>query len=144
MTFPAFTNFPAGINEPVTENVYNIQASTVGLTLGTADVQNTVVPNVAPADFVCLALTGTLGAGANAQLPLVATMVSAFGGVGYSYILQINNQSGANFAWTVTTNTGWTLNGTMSIAQNTFRDFIVTVNSNGTATLQSIGSGSTL
>lgn len=141
MTFPAFTNFPAGINEPVTENVYNVQASTVGLTLGTADVQNTTTPNVAPADFVCLAMTGTLAAGANAQLPLAASMLSAFGGVAYSYVFQVNNLSSANFAWTLTTNTGWTLSGTMSVAQNTVRDFIVTVRADGTATIQSIGTG---
>jgi len=51
------------------------------------------------------------------------------------------NHSSANFAWTVTTNTGWTLNGTMTVNQSTFRDFIMTITALGatpTATLQNI------
>lgn len=104
---------------------------------------------IASASDNFLALTGTLAAGANIQLPTVATAAAAVPGgetVGGSIILRIINRSSANFAWTVTTNTGWTLTGTMTIAQNTWRDFIATVTgvTNGaasTATLQAVGTG---
>lgn len=90
-----------------------------------------------------LNLTGTLGAGAAITLPTVAALVAAISGprVGQSWFLRIMNQSSANFAWTVTTNTGWTLAGTMTIAQNTYRDFVVTLTSLTAATLQSLGTG---
>jgi hypothetical protein len=42
---------------------------------------------------------------------------------------------------TVTTNTGWTLTGTMTIATNTFRDFVVNLTSLSAATLTSVGTG---
>jgi hypothetical protein len=41
----------------------------------------------------------------------------------------------------VTTNTGWTLSGTMTIAANTWREFVVTLNTLTTATLQSVATG---
>lgn len=75
-----------------------------------------------------------------AALPVVAQVV------GMSGILRIINSSSAQFAWTVTTATGWTLNGTMSIAQNTWRDFvwIVTgVGASAAVTLQQVGTGTT-
>jgi len=94
---------------------------------------------------VDLALTGTLGAGAAITLPTVANLLAALPGayVGQTYRLRIINESSANFAWTVTTNTGWTLNGTMTIAQNTWREFIVAITSvaSATASLTSVAVG---
>lgn len=92
---------------------------------------------------VDLALTGTLGAGKAITLPTVAALVAALPGaqVGLSYRLRICNQSSANFAWTVTTNTGWTLTGTMTVAQNTWREFVVTLTSLTAASLQSVAVG---
>jgi hypothetical protein len=94
-----------------------------------------------------LFLSGTLGAGQALTLPTVANLLAALPAnvqanpVGTSFTLRvIQAQSGA-FAWTVTTNTGWTLNGTMTVNQNTFRDFIVTITGAATATLQSVGTG---
>ncbi|KVT62181.1 hypothetical protein WK54_07680 [Burkholderia ubonensis] len=61
--------------------------------------------------------------------------------VGLTWQLRVINSSGGAFAWTVTTNTGWTLGGSMGVNQNTFRDFVVTITSATTATIQSVGTG---
>ncbi|HUE00215.1 MAG TPA: hypothetical protein VMR62_11635 [Bryobacteraceae bacterium] len=94
---------------------------------------------------VDLLLSGTLGAGANIQLPTVAALLAALPDafVGQTFQLRIVNASSANFAWTVTTNTGWTLAGTMSIAQNTWREFVLSITSvtAATATLTSVAVG---
>lgn len=115
---------------------FNTNTATSGATLSAANVTGGTAT-------VDLAMTGTLGAGANAQMPTVANLVAAIPcfTVGQSYRLRIINRSSANFAWTVTTNTGWTLTGTMTIAQNTWRDFVVTVTSASAATLQAVGIG---
>src|ERR1044072_5088262 len=115
---------------------FNSNTATSGATLTAANVTGGEAT-------VDLALTGTLGAGANAQLPTVANLLQSMyaPAVGSTYRLRILNRSSANFAWTVTTNTGWTLAGTMSIAQNTWRDFVVTVMSLTAATLQAVGVG---
>ena len=117
---------------------YNTNAATTSATLTAANISGGYAE-------VDLALTGTLGAGANATLPTVAALVAQLVNVvpGQTYKLRIVNGSSANFAWTVVTNTGWgTLNGTMTIAQNTWRDFIVKFTSLTAATLQSVGTGS--
>lgn len=92
---------------------------------------------------VDLALTGALAAGRACTLPLVADLALTLDGliVGTSYRLRICNQSSGNFAWTVTTNTGWTVTGTMTIAQNTWREFVVTFTSLTAATLQNVAVG---
>ena len=115
---------------------FNTNTATAGTTLTAANISG-------GAASVDLALTGTLAAGANAQLPTVASLVTALHAptVGTSYRLRVINESGGAFSWTVTTNTGWTLTGTMTIAQNTWREFVVTLNSLTTATLQSVATG---
>lgn len=115
---------------------FNTNTATSGTTLTAANVTGGV-------SSVDLALTGTLGAGANAQLPTVAAMVAALHcpTVGTSYRFRIINESSANYTWTVTTNTGWTLTGTMTVAQNTWREFVVTLTSLTAATLQSVATG---
>lgn len=122
---------------------YSVNAATANAVLTAAEVLGPA--GTAPAPFKALRMTGTLAAGRNAQLPTVASLIAAFGlsgGGSFGGVLRVINASSANFAWTVTTNTGWTLGGTMTVAQNTFRDFLVTVDANaGTATLQSIGTG---
>lgn len=102
---------------------------------------------VAGAQDNVLLLTGTLGAGAALTLPTAANLLAALPAniqaapIGTSFMLRIINASSGAFAWTVTTNTGWTLSGTMTVAQNTWRDFIATVTAVGAITLQSIGTG---
>jgi hypothetical protein len=59
--------------------------------------------------------------------------------VGTSYYLRfINNNSGTA---TIVTNTGWTLTGTLTLATNTTRDFIVTVGAGNTLTAVCVGTG---
>lgn len=105
------------------------------------------VANITGSGDVVLNMTGTLTGAANATLPTVANLVAGLTSppvsVNTTYRLRIINSSSGAFAWTVVTAAGWTLNGTMSVAQNTWRDFIVTVTALGTpaATLQSIGTG---
>lgn len=118
----------------IPEEQYTAAVNTTGFTATGAQV--------AGAEDVYLNITGTLGAGANIQMPTAAAIVAAIPNVtsGQSYKLTIINASSANFAWTVTTNTGITLTGTaMTIAQTTKREFLVTVTSLTTVTLQSLG-----
>jgi hypothetical protein len=114
---------------------YNTNSATSGTTLTGA--------NLTGAPDVTLNMTGTMGGDANAQLPTCSNLFAAIpnAAAGQSYRLRVINSSSANHVWTLTTNTGWTLNGTMTIAQDTWRDFYVTLGSSTTATLQSIGTG---
>jgi hypothetical protein len=125
-----------GIPSFTTRDVYNTNTSTSGTTLTGANLTGGLLE-------VTLNMTGTLGGAANAQLPTVANLVAAIPNAiaGQSYKLRIINSSSGAFAWTVTTNTGWTLSGTMTIAQNTWRDFYVTLTTTAAAVLQQVGTG---
>ena len=120
-------------------SAYNTNSSTGSMTLTAANV-------IGSFDAVFLNLTGALGGGANAQLPTVAAVAAAtpagIVAAGQGYTLVIINSSSNNFSWTVTTNTGWTLVNTMTVAQNTTRTFIVNFTSPTAATLTSVGTGS--
>ena len=113
------------------------------------DADNTAhevsVNNVSGAKQVTLNMTGNLAAGRALTLPTVAAMLAALPGlqVGDTFCLRVINSSAGAFAWTMTTNTGWTLTGTMTIAQNTFRDFQVSLDSAAAMTLQQLGTGAT-
>lgn len=98
---------------------------------------------VAGAADVTLNLTGAMGADANIQLPAAVDLVAAIPNAraGMSFKLRIINSSSVNHVWTATTNTGLTLNGTMTMAQNTFRDFYVTLTSLTAVAIQAIGTG---
>lgn len=118
-------------------------------------------PSVAEAQFTTAALTaGTLAAGAitgaaitvlqntgatpGAQtVRTAALMLADFVGasVGFSYILRIVNTGAGTLTLTGGGATGVTVTGTATVAQNVFRDYLVTFNTNTTATIQSIGSG---
>lgn len=118
---------------------YNASANTTGFTATAAQVSGGVAS-------VDLGLTGTLAAGQTLTLPTVSSLVAALHTpvVGTSYRLRITNQQAAAFSWTVATNTGWTLAGTMTIAQQTWREFVLTVTAVGgspAATLQSVATG---
>lgn len=69
---------------------------------------------------------------------LLATMPDAVPGFAY-YIRFINLNSGTA---TIATATGWTLTGTLTLATNTTRDFVVTVGATGqTLTAVCVGVG---
>ncbi|HLJ26568.1 MAG TPA: hypothetical protein VKY85_07645 [Candidatus Angelobacter sp.] len=57
----------------------------------------------------------------------------------FTYMLRITNTG--NNTVTLTAGAGVTINGTATIATNTFRDFMVTVNNAGQVTIQSVGVG---
>src|SRR5882672_969657 len=126
---------------PWQASVYNPATNTTGFTAAPSQIMG--------AEQTVLNLTGTLGAGAALTLPTVASILAALtpqqAVVGSSVSLRIVNSSSAAFAWTVTTNTGWTLAGTsQAIAQNVWQDYIVTITTIGatpTATLQAVGRG---
>ncbi len=94
---------------------------------------------VAGAKVVAFDNTGTTPA--NLQMPTAAAIVAAHPGavVGQAYVLKIRNSSGSANTATITTNTGITLTGTMTIAQTVTREFIVTLVSLTAVTVQSIG-----
>jgi hypothetical protein len=112
---------------------YNASNSAVSFTATGAQVSG-------GSAFVELDLTGNPAGAANVTLPTVAALVAAITGVaaGDSYLLRIKNSANSN-TWTVVTNTGWTLNGTMTIATTVWRDFILTFTSLSAATLQNAG-----
>jgi hypothetical protein len=115
---------------------FNTNSAASGTTLTAANISGGVAS-------VDLAMTGAVGAGANAQLPTVASLVNGLHAptIGTSYRLRIINEGNSSTVWTVTTNTGWTLTGTMTIAQNTWREFVVTLTSLTTATIQNCATG---
>lgn len=60
--------------------------------------------------------------------------------VGSSYILRVTNGQGTG-TLTITAGSNVTLTGTMTVAVNTMRDFVVTYNTATTLTIQNIGTG---
>lgn len=100
---------------------------------------------IAGAAHCVLRLTGTLGAGAALTLPLPVDIVAAMPNAvaGQTYTLRLINESSANFAWTVTANGGSTLGGggVATIAQNTYRDYQVTLTSLTAVVFNNIGTG---
>lgn len=135
--FPVTVAQTAGTATIGAQSKYTANAATSAATASVASISG--------APDCVLNMTGTLAAGAALTLPTVANLVSGMTTpiIGQSWRLRVINSSSGNFAWTVTTASGWTLNGTMTVAQNTFRDFIVTLTSLTTATLQQVGTGST-
>lgn len=58
-----------------------------------------------------------------------------------SYILRVINTGAGVFTLATDAGTGFTMSGTMTVAQNTFRDFCVVINSATTGTITEIGTG---
>lgn len=78
-------------------------------------------------------LTLPLGADMDTALPDMRT--------GQAYTLRIINTNSGTA--TIVTNTGWTLTGTLTIATNTWRDFVITRTGTGTYTGKQVGTGTT-
>lgn len=94
---------------------------------------------VAGANWVNYDNTGTTPA--NLQMPTAANLIAAIPNaeVGFNYMLAIRNSSGSANTATITTNTGITLTGTMTIAQTVTRLFNVSITGAATVTVQSMG-----
>lgn len=129
-----------GMN-PLQEAIYNADAATASKTLSGQEISG--------AAQCFLAFTGTAGAGVAATLPTVANLIAALPSavqaspVGITWQLRIINVATTQTI-TMTTNTGWTLNGTMTVATTTWRDFVVTITSATTASIQNVGGGATV
>ena len=128
---------------PAQPTEFSTNSSTSSSTsLAAADI------NVVAAFGHTLSMTGAITVASNAQLPTVAALVAAWGAgspvvVGQTYSFRVINTGGTGAgAWTITTNTGWTLHGTMTVLVGNWRDFIITFTSLSAATLQTIGGNS--
>lgn len=109
----------------------------------TAALQSAAIPvaDVTGADVTFFTNTGTTPG--NLQLPTAAAIVGALPNAqpGFTYELDVTNGSSAANTATLTTNTGLTLTGTMTIAQNATRRLAVTITAIGASpavTVQSI------
>jgi hypothetical protein len=93
---------------------------------------------------VTLELTGTQVGAFNVTTPTAAQIVTAMNNPipGQTYRLRVVNQSGGAFTGTLVGGTGVTITGTATIAQNTWRDFIVTITSLTAVAVRSIATGS--
>jgi hypothetical protein len=98
---------------------------------------------IAGAADVTVNMTANLGGAGTLNVPTAVNIVAAITGAtaGMKYRLRIINSSASANAWTVTTAAGVTLQGTMTIAQNTWRDFYVTLTSLTAVEIRSIGTG---
>jgi len=110
------------------------------------DMADTAAANVLPAALlgqdVTIDMAGTLTAGATLTLPTVAALVAAINAVTKFNVnmrikLRVVNSGAGAFAWTVTTNTGWTPNGTHTVAQGAVRDYYISFQSETAATFTS-------
>jgi hypothetical protein len=81
------------------------------------------------------------GAGRADTFPTAATLYTEFGSpkTGQSFRFTIRNTADAAETITCSTATGLTLSGTMTIAQNNTKDFILTFTSPSAVTIYSVG-----
>lgn len=127
----------------ISPTVVSANTATASATLTAANMTGTY-------GAVILPLTGTLTAAANAQLIDVPTLVANFPGakvtVGQSFLFTVVNEGAGAFAWTITTNTGWTLNSgvggvSYSVPQYTYTTFVVQFTSQTAATITPVATG---
>ncbi len=88
-----------------------------------------------------LILRDPAGAGRADLVPTAANIIAALSqaGVGNSFEFTIRNTADGAETITVTTNTGITLSGTMTIAQNNSKRFLAVVTGSTTVTIYSLG-----
>ncbi len=125
----------AFVSQTFSAGVYSAATNTSSFTATTA--QTIGKP------LVVLNLTGTLAAAANVTTPTAAQLWAAVGNAqaGQTYVLRVINNSSGAFAWTLVGGTGVTISGTASVAQNTYREWLVTLTNSTTVSVQNIGAG---
>ena len=103
---------------------------------------NITAAQMAGAATVYLNYTGTAGAAFTLTTDTAANIIAAIPNaqVGQQYDLRVIN-TGSGYTATLTAGTGVTINGTATIANNTWRDFYVVIATSSTVTLQSVGVG---
>ena len=137
------------VNNLISEiNAVGLNTYAVVTKTDTATATLTAANMTAAHDIVYILMTGTTS-GSTLTLDTVANLVAALQGqwgpnvnvVGTTFVIRVINSGGTN-TWTVTTATGWgTLNGTQTVANNTWRDFVATITTATTATWTSVGIG---
>jgi hypothetical protein len=121
-----------------------IQQAIVGANSFIATADNGTTQTLTAAMIVGGNITYHTSAGGSTPsltLPLATAIDTALPDIrpGQSYTLRvINTNSGTA---TIVTNTGWTLTGTLTLATETWRDFVVTKTGTGTYTGVSVGTG---
>lgn len=97
-------------------------------------------------DYGVILRTGTPGGGVADTLATATELIAQMGGIAlvpldgtYSEPLRILNSTGQTI--TITTSTGLTLTGTMTIADGAYRDFYLTPTSATTLTVLNVGGG---
>jgi len=133
---------PNGLRESAQPNAaYNTDTSTAAHTVVAAKLTG-------GASQVTLAMTGALTVAATATTDtatnIVAAIPTAQRYVGSSYKLRVINESSGAFAWTIAGGTGVTITGTATVAQNTWREFQVSITALGATpavTFQNVGTG---
>ena len=137
-TFP--WNSPKALREPSQQPFsYATDSSAAAHVLTAAELTGA-------ANEVVLNMTGALTAAENATTDTAANIIAAIPQAqrfpGANYKLRIINSSSGAFAWTVVAGANVTVTGTATVAQNTWREFLVTLGATlSTVTLQSIGTG---
>ena len=125
----------------VNQQAYQTNTATTNATLTTANVMG----GVGGSDYIFLLMSGTLGSGQTITTPTAAALIAAFNvpQVNQTWVLRVINASGGNFSWTLAGGTGVTPAGTLTIAQNTWRDFlfVITAMATPTITVQAVGTG---
>jgi len=126
-----------GINPKKTASIAN--TASAAATLSAASLTQADNINV-------VNMTGSLSGGAALTLPTVANYLAAlpFANLNNGSMLRVTNSSAGNFAWTLTSNGSFTVAGTATIAQNTWRDFNLIVVNGTSATATNMGGGSVI
>lgn len=97
--------------------------------------------NASGAAFTCLTSTNaTPGSQAMRTVAQVLADTPALQ-VGMSYMLRITNTGAGTLTLATDASTQFTMTGTMTVPQNTFRDFVVTINTATTGTVQAVAVG---
>ena len=132
-------NDPKGLRTAAQPNAaYNTNTATAATTITAAQMTGGF-------SDVALAMTGALTAAANATTDTAANILAAIPVsqryIGFTYVLRVINESSGAFAWTVVGGTNVTVTGTATVAQNTWREFLVKIATVSTITMQSVGTG---
>lgn len=129
----------AGVGSSVPQQAYNTNTNASGT------VTLTGAQCTGGSEEVWVNCTGTQAGAFAIDLPTVAALVAAMQAAGLnpvpggSFILNIMNTCGAVETGTVTTASGWSLTGTMTATQNTYRKLLVTMTSLAAFAAQSLG-----
>lgn len=124
---------------------YGINPKKTALVANTASAAATLAASsLTQADNINVVnMTGSLAGGAVLTLPTVANYLAAlpFANLNNGSVLRIMNSSAGNFAWTITANGSFTVAGTATVAQNTWRDMNLVVVNGTSVTATDMGGG---